>query len=47
MTRQEQITNLRLKLSEVLLLCGLFNVAILFLAVCLEKKRVGYQCVMT
>ena len=34
MTGQEQITNLRLNLSKVLLLCGLFSVAILSLAVC-------------
>ena len=49
MTRQEQITNLRLKLSEGLLLYGLFSFAILSLAVCVcvEKKRVGYHCVMT
>ena len=51
MTRQEQITNLRLNLRKVLLLFGLFSVAILSLAVCVcvcvEKKRVGYLCVMT
>ena len=34
MTRQEQITNLRLNLRKVLLLFGLFSVAILSLAVC-------------